>query len=315
MRTWAATRCKSCKDSTKLDSFAFTRRSVLGLLPAFAFSVASSASRLSDTAAGEELAAIERSIGGRLGVAAHDTGSGRRLAHRASELFAMCSTFKFLLAACILSRAGDGKDDLKRRILYEEKDLLEYAPVTRAHLQEGAMTVGELCAAAVEQSDNTAANLLLSWIDGPAGLTRFVRSLGNRVTRLDRTEPELNSAIPGDPRDTTSPAAMLDTMEKLLTGSALSPASRTQLTTWLEGSTTGMARLRAGVPANWRAGDKTGTGAHGAIGDIGIFWPPERPPIMIVAYLMEGNGSAEDRERALAAVGRLAAKAFSEQHS
>lgn len=295
-----------------MDSFAFTRRSILGLLPAFAFSVASSASGLSEAAAGEELAAIERSIGGRLGVAAHDTGSGRRLTYRASELFAMCSTFKFLLAACILARVDDGKEDLKRRISYEEKDLLEYAPVTRAHLQEGAMTVGDLCAAAVEQSDNTAANLLLAWIGGPAGLTRFVRSLGNQITRLDRTEPELNSAVPGDPRDTTSPAAMLETMEKLLAGSTLSALSRTQLTTWLEGNKTGMARLRAGVPANWRAGDKTGTGAHGALGDIGIFWSPQKPPILIAAYLMEGNGSAGDRERAFASVGQLAAKAFSE---
>jgi beta-lactamase class A len=172
------------------------------------------------------------------------------------------------------------------------------------------MTVGDLCAAAIEVSDNTAANLLLAQVGQAAGLTRFIRSLGNQVTRLDRIEPELNSALPADPRDTTSPAAMLDSMERLLAGDILSVASRTQLISWLEQSTTGKNRLRAGFPAGWRAGDKTGTGSHGATGDLGIFWPPGKRPILIAAYVMEGNATADERERAIAAVGRLAAQVF-----
>jgi beta-lactamase class A len=222
----------------------------------------------------------------------------------------MCSTFKFLLAACILKRVDAGSENMNRLISYGNKDLLEYAPATRSHVLQGAMTIGDLCTAVVELSDNTAANLLLAQIGGPNGLTQFIRSLGNQVTRLDRTEPELNSALPGDPRDTTGPAAMVDSMQKLLTGGALSATSRAQLTSWLEQCTTGMNRLRAGIPAGWRAGDKTGTGAHGAMGDIGIFWPPGKAPILIAAYVMEGNATPGEREQAIAAVGRATAQVF-----
>ncbi len=252
-----------------------------------------------------QFAAIEQGIGGRLGVTALDTGTGKVLTYRSSDLFAMCSTFKLLLAACILKRVDTGSEDLKRLIPYRQKDLLEYAPTSRAHIQEGALAVGDLCTAAVELSDNTAANLLLAQIGGPAGLTQFIRSLGNQVTRLDRIEPELNSAIPGDPRDTTSPAAMVDSMKKLLTGDALSARSRAQLISWLELSTTGKNRLRAGFPWDWRAGDKTGTGELGAIGDVGIFWLPAKPPILVAAYVMGGKATIDERERAIAAVGRV----------
>jgi beta-lactamase class A len=290
--------------------FARSRRFVLRMLPTLALRRTLRALDLPSETTESQFAAIEKGIGGRLGVAALDTGTGRRLDYRASELFAMCSTFKFLLAGCILQRVDAGNEDLKRLVPYTEKDLLEYAPVARAHLQQGAMTVGDLCAAAVEVSDNTAANLLLAQIGGAAGLTKFIRSLGNRVTRLDRIEPDLNSALPGDVRDTTSPAAMVDSMEKLLVGDALSTTGRAQLAAWLEQSTTGKKRLRAGFPAGWRAGDKTGTGLRGAIGDIGIFWPPNKlnkAPILVAAYVMEGNASADEREQAIAAVGRLVA--------
>ncbi len=282
----------------------FSRRAILRMVPAFALQGAPIAFAGTESAV-QQFRTIEFGIGGRLGVAALDTGSGRRLAYRGEELFAMCSTFKFLLAACILKRADAKAENLNRRISYSQKDLLEYAPVTRAHVQEGSLTVGELCAAAVEVSDNTAANLLLEQVGGPAGLTDFIRTLGNRVTRLDRTEPDLNSALPGDPRDTTSPIAMVESMEKLLTGEVLSAVSRKQLAAWMEKCSTGSKRLRAGIPADWRAGDKTGTGARGAMGDIGIFWPPARSPILVAAYVMEGDATAEQREQGIAAVGRI----------
>jgi beta-lactamase class A len=281
---------------------------VLRILPAIAFGASTYVSSEEEPSSHAQLVAIEKGIGGRLGVSALNTVTGRRLSYRDYDLFAMCSTFKFLLAGSILQRVDAGTLDLRKLISYGEKDLLEYAPVTKAHVSQGVMRVGDLCAAAVELSDNTAANLLLAQIGGPAGLTRFIRSLGNQVTRLDRTEPDLNSALPGDMRDTTSPAAMVDSMQKLLASDALSTVSRARLIGWLVHSTTGKNRLRAGIPADWRAGDKTGTGERGAIGDIGIFSPPARAPILIAAYVMEGNAIRDAREQAIAAVGRLVAQ-------
>src|SRR6266545_4321821 len=243
---------------------------------------------------------IERQVSGRLGVAVLDTATGRRLAYRADERFAMCSTFKWLLGAQILSRADAGKEQLSRVVHYGETDLLEYAPVTRVHVREGGMTVSELVSAAIQYSDNTAANLLLQTIGGPASFTAYVRQLGDRITRLDRVEPDLNSAEPGDARDTTTPNAMVANMNRLLLGNSLRVASRDQLLSWLIASTTGVDRLRAGVPTTWRVGDKTGTGAHGAMNDLAIMWPPGREPVLVAAYLTETNAPSQDRSAALA---------------
>ena len=176
--------------------------------------------------AANQIAAIEARLGGRIGVAALDTGSGKRLDYRAEERFPMCSTFKFLAAAAVLKRVDEKQEQLDRFVSYDAKDILEYAPVTKAHLKEGGMTLGALCEAAIEQSDNTAGNLLLDAIGGPAGVTNFARSLGDQVTRLDRKEPDLNSAIPGDDRDTTTPGSMLADMTRILTGDVLSRSSR-----------------------------------------------------------------------------------------
>src|SRR5438093_12455969 len=170
----------------------------------------------------------------------------------------MCSTFKFLAAAAVLKRVDNEEEKLDRFVSYGTKDILEYAPVTKAHLQDGGMTLGALCAAAIEQSDNTAGNLLLDAIGGPAGLTDFARSLGDQITRLDRKEPELNSAIPGDERDTTTPAAMCADMQRFVLGNVLSESSRHQLEDWLQHSETGALMIRAGVPKSWTVGEKTG---------------------------------------------------------
>src|SRR5206468_8198911 len=194
-----------------------------------------------------QIAAIEARLSSRIGVAALDTGSGKRLDYRAEERFPMCSTFKFLAATAVLKRVDKKQDRLDRFISYDAKDILEYAPVTKEHLKEGGMTLGALCEAAIEQSDNTAGNLLLNAIGGPAGLTNFVRSLGDRVTRLDRIEPELNSAIPGDKRDTTTPAAISSDVQRLILGDALSETSRRQLDDWLQRNQTGGPMIRAGV--------------------------------------------------------------------
>lgn len=255
-------------------------------------------------------APIEAGVGGRLGVATLDTATAERLTHRADERFPMCSTFKWLLAAQVLARVDAGEEALDRVVRFGPAEVLEYAPVAREHVETGELTVSDLCAAAVQVSDNTAANLLLATVGGPDGFTTFLRTLGDRVTRLDRREPELNEAAPGDPRDTTTPAAMLEDLRTVLLGDVLSPASRELLVGWLVTSTTGRTRLRAGLPADWRVGDKTGTCGRGYANDVAIAWPPGRPPILIAAYLAEAEASFEDCNAALAEVARRVAGSF-----
>jgi beta-lactamase class A len=253
-------------------------------------------------------AEIESRVGGRLGVFALDTGTGQQLAQRANERFAMCSTFKWVLAAAVLARIDDARLSLEERVPYGATDLLEYAPVTREHIAEGSMTVAALAHAAVAVSDNTAANLLLAKIDGPTGLTQFVRSMGDGVTRLDRNEPTLNSNEFGDPRDTTSPRAMVGLMRKVLCGNVLSSASRERLLGWLRVSETGKDRLRAGLPRDWTVGDKTGTGLRGATNDIAIAEPPGGDPILIAAYMSEGHSGLDALKTAHADIGRVVAR-------
>jgi beta-lactamase class A len=254
-------------------------------------------------------ARIEKEARGRLGVAVLDTQSGMQSGYREDERFPMCSTFKLLAAAAILRRVDEGAERLDRRIRFDAKDLVVYSPVTEKHTADG-MTLAELCDAAVTLSDNTAGNLLLAALGGPAGLTAFARSLGDPVTRLDRIEPELNEAKPGDPRDTTSPAAMTANLRALVVGDALSAASRAQLTAWLAANKTGDTRLRARLPAGWRVGDKTGTGGNGSNNDVGVLWPPGRAPILVSAYLTETAVPPEQRNAAIAAVGQAVAEAL-----
>ena len=246
--------------------------------------------------AASEIATLEARSGARIGVAAYDTGSGRQFAYRANERFPMCSTFKFLAVAAILQQVDAGHDQLNRFVPYQEADLLVWSPVTRANLGKGGMTLGDLCAAAIEQSDNTAGNLLLNAIGGPAGLTSFVRTLGDQTTRLDRIEPELNTALPGDERDTTSPAAIEGDLATLLTTNILSARSRNRLEAWLGASVTGEEMIRAGVPKTWKVGDKTGRGDNGAINDVAILRPPGRAPIFLAIYSIvppsAGRGAA-----------------------
>jgi beta-lactamase class A len=253
------------------------------------------------------LAALELRYGGRLGVAILDTARPPVIAHRGDERFALCSTFKFLAAALVLTRVDRGKESLDRRINYKPDDLVAHSPATEKHLGDG-MTVREVCAAALTQSDNTAGNLMLDSFGGPAQLTAFLRSLGDSATRLDRRETELNNVEAGDPRDTTTPRAMLENLRWLVLGDALSNSSREQLISWLIANKTGDERLRAGVPQGWRVGDKTGTGDHGETNDIAVIWPPPgRAPIIVTAYYAGSNASEDDRNAVIAKIGRLAA--------
>ncbi|MCW5773265.1 MAG: class A beta-lactamase [Rhodospirillaceae bacterium] len=252
--------------------------------------------------------AIEARLPARLGVFARDTGSGRHWAYRADERFPLCSTFKALAAGALLARVDAGRERLDRRIRYGAGDLVSYSPVTQKHVGAG-MTLAALCEAAVTLSDNTAGNLILKSIGGPAGLTAFLRRLGDAKTRLDRWETALNSAIPGDPRDTTTPRAMAGSLAALVLGDRLSLGGRAQLAAWLRATKTGDAKLRAGVPKGWRVGDKTGGGGHGAMGDVAILWPPGRKPIVVAVYLTETAAGFDARNGAIAGIARALAAA------
>ncbi|HEX5961632.1 MAG TPA: class A beta-lactamase [Rhodanobacteraceae bacterium] len=250
------------------------------------------------------LARLERRHGGRLGVAIHDTGSGRRAAHRGDERCLMCSTFKLLLAAAVLERVDRGEEKLDHRIVFGEDTLLDYAPISRQHVGPPGMTVSELCAAAITLSDNTAANVLLKAIGGPQAVTAYARSLGDESTLLDRYEPALN------PIDTTTPESMLDDMQQLLLGDRLSRPSREMLIRWMVACQTGLQSLRAGMPKDWRTGDKTGQwdgNGTGANNDIAIVWPPRRKPILVAAYYMNDTTEPASRKTVLAEVGRIVA--------
>ncbi|RYF08544.1 MAG: class A beta-lactamase [Comamonadaceae bacterium] len=298
----------------KRREFSFDLLAGLGLLAAVPYAQAASPSMpqpaASDAAWRTALKAIESTLqGGRLGVAMLDTGTGRALGWRQDERFPMASTFKLVLAGWMLARVDEGQESLQNRVRYEHSALVPYSPATEKHAGANGMTVGELCEATVTLSDNTAANLLLARHGGPAGFTAFTRSLGDAQTRLDRTEPTLNEAIAGDPRDTTTPMAMLHTLRKLVLGDALSAASRMQLTQWIVDNKTGDKRLRAGVPG-WKVGDKTGTGANGSSNDIGVLWPPGGgAPVLVTCYMTGVPAAPEVRDAAIAQVAREVAAA------
>jgi beta-lactamase class A len=259
----------------------------------------------SDPTPDRDLADLETYVGGRLGVFALDTASGRTLAHRADERFAMCSTFKWVLAAAVLARVDRGELAIDQRIPYGKADLLDHCPVTGEHVAEGALALERMARAAVTVSDNGAANLLLAQVGGPAGLTAFVRQAGDSVTRLDRNEGALNSNVPGDPRDTTSPRAMVGLQKAILCGDVLAPASRERLLAWMKACETGKDRLRAGFPADWTVGDKTGTGENMAVNDLAIAIPPGRAPVLVAVYTSEGIHE-DDGARHLATHQRVA---------
>ena len=290
-----------------------SRRSFLVGLAAGAASLPARAApsadeRLKDAA--KRLAGIEARAGGRLGVFVRDTGTGATLAHRADERFPMCGTFKLLAAAAALKRVDEGQERLDRTIAFGPSDLLEYAPISKTHVAEGGMTLAEACAAAIDWSDNTAGNLILQTIGGPQGYTRFARSLGDEVTRLDRNEPSLNESTPGDERDTTSPRAMAEDMRKVLLGQTLSEASRLQLEAWLIGDKVGDKRLRAGLPPSWRIGDKTGSGDHGTANTIAIIRPPGQAPIVAAVYYTESPAPMDARDAIHKEIGGLIAETF-----
>src|ERR1700688_4336368 len=247
----------------------------------------------------------ERDSGGRIGLFAENLRTGAKIAWRAHERFVMCSTFKASLAACVLASVDHGRVRLDELIAYGPDDLMENAPVAKQNLEKGAMSVADMCEAAVELSDNTCANALLARIGGPSALTAVLRSIGDAVSRLDHNEPELNRSPPGDPHDTTTPAAMAGNLRRLILGKVLSPTSRERLKGWMLGCKTGDNRLRAGLPKGWRIGDKTGNNGKDAFGDIAVTWSTRGEPVLICVYTQGGSPTPRQVEAVFAGIGRF----------
>lgn len=257
-------------------------------------------------AAARDFAALEAVSGGRLGVTLLDTGTGQRIGHRQDERFPMCSTFKFVLCAAVLHQADAGRITLDQRVPVRQQDMLSHAPVTTRHVGKD-LSVRDLCRATMITSDNPAANLLLGVVGGPSAVTRFLRDNGDAVTRNDRLEPDMNRFAPGDPRDTTSPAAMAASLQRFVLGTVLQPASRQQLADWLIDNETGDARLRAGLSKAWRVGDKTGSNGEDTTNDIAILWPTAGgAPWVLTSYLQGATVDDAGRNDVLRQVAAIA---------
>ena len=289
------------------------RRAIAGALlavPAVS-ALAGTAAAAGDGKLEKRLAELEGRHKGRIGVAIHNLATGARLGHRADERFLMCSTFKALLAGHILARVDRKEEDLDRRIVVKKSDLVDWAPVVEKRVGGNGISIAELCAAAITLSDNAAANLLLAASGGPKAVTRFLRGFGDEATRLDRTEPKLNyHDAPDDERDTTTPFAMTETLRRLVFSDVLSAPSRAQLAAWLVMNKTGDTRLRAGFPADWMTGDKTGTNGdkHGNANDVAVAWSPDRGAIVVTAFCEMPGISGDERNAVIAEIGRIAAE-------
>ncbi|HEX6637418.1 MAG TPA: class A beta-lactamase [Steroidobacteraceae bacterium] len=281
-----------------------TRRDILALALAAACAAPAEAASAQRT-----LKAIHKRIGGRLGVHILDSQSGRRIGHDDDSRYAMASTFKLPLAAALLWQVDHGAFPLTRTLPVGKDDLLPHSPVVEARVKEGAteISIADLCGAVVVHSDNAAANVLLEGMGGPRAFTQFMRSIGDKTTRLDRMELDLNSNVPGDERDTTTPRAMVDSLLRIFTQDVLSLAARAMLIDWMATSRTGLDRVRAGLPRSWPSGDKTGTGANGAVNDLCLVYPPDRRPIFVAVYTSGSTLDVKTLCAAHAEIGELVA--------
>lgn len=295
----------------------FLSRPLFLFIRSFAFFIAiiipfrvSAAKVAETTVIQKELSALETAANGRIGVSAINTGDGSRIDYRAEERFPLCSTSKMIVAAAILKQSMSDTELLQQTIHYQKADMTTgWSPITEQHVGEG-MTIADLCSAAVSYSDNTAMNLLLNRLGGPMGVTAFARSIGDTTFRLDRYEPDLNEATPGSLRDTSTPSAMQDSLQKLVLGNILALPQQAQLQSWLKDNTTGDHRIRAGVPQTWVVGDKTGSGYYGTTNDIAIIWPPQCAPIVMAVYFTQAKKEAAANDEVIATATRLMIKEF-----
>ncbi|PNL51297.1 class A beta-lactamase [Proteus mirabilis] len=258
----------------------------------------------------EQLNTLEKYSQGRLGVALINTKDNSQITYRGEERFAMASTSKVMAVAAVLKASEKQAGLLDKNITIKKSDLVAYSPITEKHLTTG-MTLAELSAATLQYSDNTAMNKILDYLGGPAKVTQFARSINDVTYRLDRKEPELNTAIHGDPRDTTSPIAMAKSLQALTLGDALGQSQRQQLVTWLKGNTTGDNSIKAGLPKHWVVGDKTGSGDYGTTNDIAVIWPENHAPLILVVYFTQQEQDAKYRKDIIAKAAEIVTKEIS----
>lgn len=258
----------------------------------------------------EQLITLEKYSQGRLGVALINTEDNSQITYRGEERFAMASTSKVMAVAAVLKASEKQAGLLDKNITIKKSDLVAYSPITEKHLTTG-MTLAELSAATLQYSDNTAMNKILDYLGGPAKVTQFARSINDVTYRLDRKEPELNTAIHGDPRDTTSPIAMAKSLQALTLGDALGQSQRQQLVTWLKGNTTGDNSIKAGLPKHWVVGDKTGSGDYGTTNDIAVIWPENHAPLILVVYFTQQEQDAKYRKDIVAQAAEIVTRKLS----
>jgi beta-lactamase class A len=292
---------------TLIRSAAATALALVALTGCAGGKPALTAATTGSTNAGSAFSALEGRYDARLGVWALDTGTHRTLTWRADERFPYASTYKALAAGVVLRQ--DSRRRLDRVVTYTKADLVTYSPITEKHVATG-MTVRALCDAAIRYSDNTAGNLLFREIGGPAGLGAALRRLGDDTTHPDRLETDLNAAVPGDVRDTSTPRALGTDLERFAVEHALPADRRALLDDWLRRNTTGAALIRAGVPKGWTVGDKTGAGEYGTRNDIAVLWPPRKAPIVLAITTTRPTEDAEYQDALVAAATKVAISAL-----
>ena len=254
----------------------------------------------------------EQQLNARIGMAVVNAQGEMMFGYRQDERFPLTSTFKVLACAALLDKLQQTGGSLDEHVTIKPSELLDYAPITKHYLAPATLSLRMLCAAAVSYSDNTAGNRILAYLGGPEAITHYMRRMGDEVTRLDRVEPTLNEATPGDARDTSSPAKMAAGLQKILTSSSLSPAYRETLTTWMREDKVGDALLRAALPKEWAIADKTGAGGHGSRAIIAAVYPPKQPPFYVAMYITQTTAPMKTADATIAATGKRLFASLSE---
>lgn len=249
---------------------------------------------------------LEETYHGRIGVFALNTKNKRTFHYRATEPFPLASTAKLMVVAAVLKKGSENNSWLNQTVHYTKQTLITYSPITKQHIDSG-MTIRDLCQAAIIVSDNTAMNLLIKQLGGINAVNQFAHSIGNKSFRLDRLEPNLNSAIPGDLRDTSTPSDMAYSLQTLLLSNELKAEQQKQLVNWLINNKTGDEKIRAGVPKDWIVGDKTGAGDYGTTNDIAIIWPPNQEPIILAIYFTQSEKSNSNSDHIIAEASKIVA--------
>lgn len=260
-----------------------------------------------DHSTNRKFAQLEKKFDARLGVYAIDTGTNKTITYRPDERFAYASTYKALAAGAVLQQYSMAQ--LDEVIHYSKDNLVSYSPITEQHIDTG-MSLKEICEAAIRYSDNTAGNLLFHKLGGPSGFEESLRQIGDHVTIANRFETELNEAIPGDLRDTSTPRALATSLKAFTLSDLLPAKKRVILTDWMKGNTTGDKLIRAGAPKGWEVGDKSGAGSYGTRNDIAIVWPPNREPIIIAILSSRDTKDATYNDELIARAAKLVFKAL-----